>query len=351
MLSDFPVAYAWTSIVTAASVLVPEASPDKLHNLYLALVGPVNNGKSQAIEWALNSLGVQTDPTRYSEIKAGSAERLLKYFNKLQRENKLGPRVLLFLDEWKYFFDKAAIENATFPTLLTTGFYRRNVAILDSHGNPLTVPAAFSWAGGIVDEAYDECFSRVTALGLQNRFLQGFSPSDYAGFQYRPFDGIVQHFPFTQVTPDRTVYQRINEWRKENPTATREAEIAVRIATICASADGASVLYGKDLDPHLVLAAEQMKLREKLKANIGETPDAQCAIRIENWLKANGPKGEWLNFRDLMQGIHYERFGPSVFDRTIRGMVSLEIVRLGQSKQVGSEQAGRPAKLIRLVLQ
>ena len=81
MLGDFPVAYAWPSLVTAASVLVPEranyAGGDNLHNLYTALVGPVNFGKSQAIEWAMKLLRVQDDPRQYSEVKAGSAERLL----------------------------------------------------------------------------------------------------------------------------------------------------------------------------------------------------------------------------------------------------------------------------------
>jgi hypothetical protein len=349
LLADFPVAYAWPSIITAASVLVPEDSPTQQHNLYLALVGPVNNGKSQVIDWSIQSLGVQSDLTRYTEVRAGSAERLLKHLNRLKRDNALAPRVLINVDEWKYVFDKAAIEGATFPTLFTIGFYKRNMTILDTHGNPLLVPASLSWVGGIVSEAYEDCFSRVTTLGLQDRFLQGFAPTDYAGFNYRPFDGKVEDIDFAPVNIDRTVWGCLKAWRKSNPQATREAEIALRAAIICASADGRPTLYDKDLEAHWILAAEQMKLRENLKANVGDTPDAQCSIRVENYLKANAPHGEWLSLRALMKAIHYERFGPNVFERTIRGLVSLHIIQLKDSEHASNGQAGRPPKLIRLV--
>lgn len=356
MLKDFPVAYAWPSLVTAASVLVPERSSspgdEHLHNLYTALVGPVNDGKSQAIEWGMKTVGVYGDPSRYSEVKPGSAERLLKYMNGLNSEGKLSPRVLMFVDEWKFFFEKAAIENSVFMTLLTTGFYRRNATILDSHGRPLTVPAAFSWIGGIVDDAYEDCFSRAASLGLHDRFLHGVHPSGYAGFQYRPFDGTVlpDDFELKPVEIDKTVWECLKVWRGTNPQATREGEIALRVAYICACFDGAPVLYGKDLESHWVLATEQMKLRGTLKPNVGDTPDAQCAIKVENYLRDHGPAGQWLNFRAMMKAIHYERFGPNSFERTVRGLASLNIVALNeQPAGEGNAPGGRPAKVIRLV--
>jgi hypothetical protein len=353
LLTDFPVAYAWPALVTAASVLVPVG--EVMHNLYTALIGPVNDGKSQCIEWAVKSLRVSDDPARYSEVKAGSAERLLRYMNRLRDAGKLAPYVLMALDEWKFFFDKAGIENSVFPTLLTTGFYKQNTSILDSHGHPIDVPAVFSWLGGVVTEVYDECFSRVTALGLYDRFLQGVHPSDYAGFNYRPFDGQVLSADFTptHVTVDKSVWKRLKEWRLANPHATREAEIALRVAIICASFDGAALLAAKDLEPHLILATEQMQLRETFKPNSGETPDAQCAIKVENYARAHGPTGEWLDVRAMMKAIHYERFGPLVFERTIRGLSSLKIVELGDRRPSPTEKhaGGASAKVIRLVLE
>jgi hypothetical protein len=90
-----------------------------------------------------------------------------------------------------------------------------------------------------------------------------------------------------------------------------------------------------------------MQLRTILKANEGETPDAQCAIKVENYLKAHGPAGEWMDFRELMKAVHYERFGPRVFEGTIKGLVSLKIAEIGERPT----EKRRPAKTIRLVIE
>jgi hypothetical protein len=354
LLNDFPIAYAWPAILTAASVLVPEQENGNLHNLYTALIGGVNKGKSQCIDWSVKLLRIAEDPSRYSEVKPGSAERLLKYMNRLHDQGKLAPRVLMALDEWKFFFDKAGIENSVFPTLLTTGFYKRNTDILDNYGRPVCVPASFSWIGGVVTEVYDECFSRVTALGLHDRFLQGVCPSDYKGFNYRPFGGemLSKDFKPAQIAVDKAVWWRLKEWRQDNPQATREGEIALRAAVICASFDGATLLTDRDLEPHFLLAAEQMKSRETFKPNPGETTDAQCANKVENYMRAHGPAGEWLDFRAMMKEIHYERFGPNAFTRTIQGLAGLKIVEIGERRpHDGKDAGGRPAKVIRLVLE
>lgn len=358
MLDDFPVSYAWLALLTAASVLVPErpttGGGDNLHNLYTALVGPVNCGKSQAIEWATQILRIQDDSKRYSEVKPGSAERLLKHMNHRAANNDLGPRVLMSLDEWKFFFDKAAIEGSVFPTLLTTGFYKRNTTILDSFGRPLMVPASFSWIGGIVTDSYDDCLSHVTSLGLHDRLLQGINPSNYSGFNYRPFDGqmIPADFEPQSVQIDKSVWECLKAWKKTNPQGTREAEIALRVAEICASFDGAPTLYAKDLGPHLILADEQRKLRAVLKPNIGETPDAQCAIKVENYLQAHGAAGEWIPVRSLMRDIHANRFGPNIFRRTLDGLNYLRVIDLGTlPAATGNHAGGRTAGAVRLVLE
>jgi RepB DNA-primase from phage plasmid len=363
MLDDFPVAFAWSAMLTVASVLAPEqirahsnSSDDGLHNLYTALVGDVNCGKSQAIEWALATLRLKDDMRRYQSVKAGSAERLLKYMNQLAERvpSELGPRVLMDIDEWAYFFSKAAIENSDFPTLLTTGFYKRNQSILDSRGRPLNVPASFSWIGGIVDGvagSYEDCFNRATALGLHDRFINGLAPVGFQ-FQYRPFDGTTLDDDFTPIAVqiDGSVYECLKEWRNQNPDAHRVAELALRAAYICASFDGQEVLYGKDLGPHWVFAADQIRVRKLLQPNLGDTPDAQCSIKIENYLKAAGPAGQEIPIREVMQAVHYERFGPQVFERTCTALARLEIVELGNRSAVGNSGRGRPQRTIRLVV-
>ncbi len=289
MLGDFPVSYAWPALVTAAAVIAPnqlrpDGSPDesKTHNLYTALVGKPGSGKSQAAEWAMSILGLKDDPRRCLDVKAGSAERLLKYLNELHDRSKLSTHVLLDLDEWGYLFGKAAIENAIYPTMMTTGFYKGQQTILDSQGRPLNVPATLSWLGGIVDDAFEDCFNRTTTLGLYDRFMLGFAPSDFS-FQYRPFDGETLDTDFAPVPVhiDRSVYEAMADWRKKTKSTTRESEIALRVAYICASFDGRKVLHAKDLGPHLILAAEQLKVRAVLKPNAGENPSAsRCWLAV-----------------------------------------------------------------------
>lgn len=358
LLTDFPVAFGWPAIVTVASVLAPEqirsrpSEDDALHNLYTALVGGPNSGKSQAINWAMASLNLRRESPSHQEVKPGSAERMLKYMNSLHAKGELAERVLMDIDEWSFFFNKAAIENAVFPTLLTTGFYRRNQTILDGHGRPLRVPAAFSWIGGIVDTAYEDCFSRVTSLGLHDRFLHGLAPAGFT-FQFRPFDGAIldEDFVAKPVQVDGSVYECLKDWRKQNPAAQREAELALRVAYICASFDGQDILHARDLGPHWILATEQMRLRKKLKPNLGELPDAQCSIKVLNYLHDHGPNGEWILVRDLMKDIHYERFGPGVFERTLLSQSRLEIIEVGSEPATGKKGAiGRSKKMVRLIL-
>jgi hypothetical protein len=53
----------------------------------------------------------------------------------------------------------------------------------------------------------------------------------------------------------------------------------------------------------------------------------------------------------MMKAIHYEKYGPNVFKRTIEGLVHLKIVELGERPATaGNHAGGRAAKAIRLVL-
>jgi len=74
------------------------------------------------------------------------------------------------------------------------------------------------------------------------------------------------------------------------------------------------------LGPHLALAKYQMKVREVLKPNPGENPDAQCAISIMEWLRQHAPTGEWVRRRDLSRGINSHRVGPGVFNRSLMNL-------------------------------
>ena len=79
MLEDFPVAYAWPALLTAASVLVtakllPGARGgfETRANIYTGVIGPVQSGKSSAFMTAFYLLGIADHTLMH--LKAGSAE-------------------------------------------------------------------------------------------------------------------------------------------------------------------------------------------------------------------------------------------------------------------------------------
>ena len=62
-MSDFAVALAWPALLTAAGALVRTSDSPLRANLFTALVGDVNCGKSSAIEWANFLLDVLHRPS------------------------------------------------------------------------------------------------------------------------------------------------------------------------------------------------------------------------------------------------------------------------------------------------
>ena len=130
------------------------------------------------------------------------------------------------------------------------------------------------------------------------------------------------------------VWEVRNEWRKAG-IAGRVAENCLRVAYICAAVDRRRELRGADLGPALSLAKYQMKVREVLKPNSGENPDAQCAISIMEWLRQHAPVGEWVRRRDLSRGVHSYRLGPGVFNRSLFNLQMNDDIELdGKHKTV-----------------
>jgi RepB DNA-primase from phage plasmid len=119
LLAQFPVAYAWPTLVTVAGVMVPRSNVlgNVKTNLYTATVGPIHSGKSQAIKYACSTLGLPD--SMYSNIKAGSPEGLLMKMSKLPQVHAR----LMDIDEWKHYFQKAGIDGSSFMTILNTNFY------------------------------------------------------------------------------------------------------------------------------------------------------------------------------------------------------------------------------------
>src|SRR5581483_1106143 len=93
------------------------------------------------------------------------------------------------------------------------------------------------------------------------------------------------------------------------------------VAYICACVDGRPSLRADQLGPALALAKYQTKVRVVLAPNPGENPDARCAIAVRGWLNENAAGGRLVRRRDLSKGIHYERYGPGVFNRCLNNLM------------------------------
>ncbi len=119
-LARFPIAYAWLSLVTVAGALIERQNSSPLRtNLFCGLVGPVDSGKSQAIECSVGALGLKKP--RLQNVMSGSAEGLLAKLSDARRAARL-----VSPDELGHLLSKSHIENASFPFVLNRAYYQTN---------------------------------------------------------------------------------------------------------------------------------------------------------------------------------------------------------------------------------
>jgi Bifunctional DNA primase/polymerase, N-terminal len=338
MLKDFPIAYAWPSICAAAGVSVPqvpsEASilthSEAMTTSYTGLVGAIHSGKSQAIGWARKVVGIPDG--FHSEVKPASAESLLLKLSYKRNKGLLGDSVLIDLDEWGHLFSKAKIENSSFSTFLQSAFYKRHHEQTMGNGKDVNFDCAISIVGGIVEDQFDLCFGANTMGGLHDRFTFGLCPAGY-NFMYREFEGQAEKLSPIPVRIAPEIWEMVAAIRKENPGIGREAEIAIRVAHICAAYDGRAILQTADCESMVkAFIAEQCKIRLLLKPNAGITIDAQCANALVQWLERNTPNGEIAWERDVRFGLRktLERLGPGVLEYCTKNLSLQGVIWYGE---------------------
>jgi len=190
-----------------------------------------------------------------------------------------------------------------------------------------------------VEDDFADCFGAATVSGLYDRMLFGLCPEPYE-YEYYPPKSRADTFSVSPPQVDGSVWEVRNEWRKAG-IAGRVAENALRVAFVCAAADGRKILRGADLTPALALAEYQMKVRAVLQPNPGQNPDAQCGIAIMQWMRSNAPNGEWVRRRDLGRGIHYSRVGAGIFNRALSNLQMNDAIELDTKQKtvrLGAEE-------------
>ena len=345
---DWPLTLALPSLVTAGSVIVPQNGTmlgDSMTNLYTALIANVGAGKSQVAQWACRGIGIFEEPSgsHYITGKWGSAEQLLVSLVKKQTKFT-GKAVLVDPDEWAHLFAKAAIPEASFPSVLTTAFYRRNQVFTvggTGGGREHNINLAMSFIGGIVEDEFDTVFGSASLGGLYDRFLFGRAPDKFQ-WQYQPCpipEGkhwLGWNLKPVQINP--SVYEVTKQWGTENPVLgmTRIPEVCVRIATIYGCLDGRPEIMGKDLEPLKPLALYQLGLRKVFRPNPGANPDAVFANTALDWIQKHA--SDWTSISLLKQRTWRieQKLGPAVAVRSLIGLARSGRIELWMADQ------GRP---------
>jgi hypothetical protein len=365
MLEHFPVAYAWTALVTVASAMVPVNPKNGMRcNLFGCPVGPIHSGKSEAIKHAKLLLGIQSPPLL--DLFAGSAEMLTSAV-----ADANGRPRLYSTDELGHLLEKAQIQNSSFVYLLNRAFYETGFTVrsMEKKKKEVIFNAILSVIGGVVEERFGDLFTAKTTGGFYDRFLYGLCPTGFRYF-YMPFEGgpalqisQTEDDPYSEaivpiasvgdqpipVALDKSVFVEANRWMREddvlkNPDCERIVEIAMRVATICASFDRRPILYGKDLGPTLELARYQARIRHLLKPNPGKTFEGQLYHKFFEFLTMHTSDGSWMPRKELFHRTCSHEIGLPVANRTLDAMIANEDVE-------GLDQRGKsgpPKRLVRI---
>ena len=335
-MNDFPIALALPALLTAAGVLVePNGGPLRA-NLYTALVGPAECGKTEAIKRANYLMDLK--PPLLLTVKAGSAEGLLAL---LGDKNK---RALYFPDELSHMFEKMQITSASFAYILNSAFYNDGDTLTVAHRKKIEFMCRLSIIGGIVDEKFGESFGSATTGGLYTRFLFGQCPTDFMHL-WRPNEGSPAFTDQLIEAPvNRDIWDARDEVVKKESLSRRLLEVVLRCASICAAFDGRDELRAKNLEPAWELARYQTRMRMLLQPNPGKNHEAQVAMKILNYLDTH-PAGKYLKLRDVLSDTHAYAYGPATCERAIAAMSANGEVEQSKIKNT----RGREIRLIRRV--
>jgi len=311
-LKTFPLAYAWITLLVVAGVMLERLGAGLRTNLFGATVGPTDSGKTASMEHTCRVLGMFDDPRLLRDAKFGSGEGLAEALADVE------PNAVRLLapDELAHLTAKMAIDRSSLAAILNTAYYR-DVQQGGSRGRPFTIDTRLSVMGGLVEDQFGDNFGAATIGGFYDRFIFGLCPQP-SQYLYRPFEGRAEVMNPFHMPINADVWDARDHWVRSEGIKPRVATHALRVAYICGAFDGRSELRAADLGPALEFARYQMRARTMLAPNPGENPDAKCAVSILSWLQQHAANGEWVSRRTLHKGIHAERVGPLVFNRTLK---------------------------------
>ena len=342
-MADYPLAYAWPALLTAASVLVTKSlMPDWRANVFTGLIGPVGSGKTCAFNEAFRLLGLKDKPlaqvadTEVVRLKSGSGEGMAQ---KLGDQN--GDSKLVFVDELEHLMKKVNIKGSTFANTLDDAYTTDAQMTTVEHRKEVPLNVRLSLAGGVPEQGFSEIFGAGTVGGLHSRFMFGVCPNSYPGYCWVPPQGgpvldrdATDEFSVTarpsRIEIDQSVWAEKIRWQRELKLHGRAVEIALKAATIAACFDNRGTLTADQLGPALAFARYQDAGHRRFEPNPGKNDDACLESDITKYMQDRAADGHWINRRKMLKEVNAHRYGSGVTNRVLAAMSASMVIELGK---------------------
>jgi len=329
-LRKFPRAYAYSALLANASALIQRRVGAPRTNIFVVTVGESRSGKTEADLWARSILGVS--PLSLITGFIGSGEQFVVKYGEADR----APR-LFDPDEAAHFLAKAMLDNASFPTLFTRAWgqdcFPMTVGKQKKNEDHL-FNMHLSFYGGLVAQKFEDAFGSASTAGFYQRCFFAHGPTGFA-YHYRPVPPELHSCERREPAPceiDESVWEQLDDWRKEDPAISGILECCLRATTISASFDGCRKLTAKDLGPMRHLIDYQKSIRAILRPNEGLTVEGKITDRLRRYLESV-PPGHGVSKRKLYTATNIHRFSTTTADRVVRSLVAQGIFQETRGKR------------------
>jgi hypothetical protein len=317
-----PYGFGYPAMLAMAGVRT--LSPPKMirPTMYVALIGPIHSGKSQAMrraqdafEWANTDTILRGTP--------GSDRGLAKMLedDTLQVQSRL-----LLQDELRKTLSKMDIQGSCLATTLCELWSEDKAGSADKKGFD-SILCRLSIVGGLMAEnpqEFAEVFGKESNAGLYDRFIFGLAPKwKYTIPSFRSENRMP--YPGTPEVPEY-VYDMAHAWRDmiENGRE-RLAEIALRVALVTTGMNHDKTITRECMQAALNFMTWQEAIREHFRPSRAEpTIEAKVTEVIERAVSSmvdGEGRSKWVSWRRVYKNRNLSRYGRVVVNRVYKAMV------------------------------
>ena len=299
-----PIGYGYPSLLAVGGALGCYESGEKQHvrgTLYVALLGPVGQGKSIAMERAMEAL--QVPENRIDSHVHGSERGFIKY-----HEDKVGSEpVLLLQDEFLTMMQKCGIDHSGLAPTLCQLWSRDKASASDKRGEE-SCSVRLSLLGNLAcnDGAeFAEIFAKGTNKGLADRFVFGLGEP----VRYRPvaIERQLIH-PSTCKIPG-WCYDRVHEWAGPIIERRRLGENILRVTLISACMNRDFEITDAGFTAALRFVEWQEQLRGRYQPSMALDLDGRCSEDVLMALHEI-PEGRQVQWSALARKKNFYRKYP-----------------------------------------